>query len=389
MSRPIPVDKTKPGSTQTSASDFTSVVRGSAVLGGFSSQRAGGSKRVLSLSAGIASTTKAAVYANPVVSVAARTFYSVVQAAAAAIKPKTITWSSSLSSISGGNGLMGNTTGTIVYRSLGADGLYVSSNGGSAWTKIVTDITPRNSTKVSCSSDGTKAIIATSSATGSIYTTTNTGGSITTTSAISGVTLGAFGWTNAYVTRDGSLFMVTDGSKFCTSPDGVTWTIKSSAGIFASSLTGAIRASTNGSIIYFYTAGGLRKSTDFGTTWTIISGAPGYAQSIDCSSDGTIVVIGTERLPNFHVSSDSAVSWSSASLLTGEVFSVACSNSGSVFVATLHTRQIFVGIDGGPMTLQTIPGSSIVSTASFATVSGNGSRILANINYVMFAATIE
>uniref|UniRef100_A0A6C0DQK9 Fibronectin type-III domain-containing protein n=1 Tax=viral metagenome TaxID=1070528 RepID=A0A6C0DQK9_9ZZZZ len=143
---------------------------------------------------------------------------------------------------------------------------------------------------------------------------------------------------------------------------GVNWTT-----VTDTPFTGAGRMACNssGSIVY-NAAGSAYKSTDYGASWSAMS-VPwsGEANSLSCSSDGTVIVAGKRNTNNIWYSSDSGNSWGSIGLVlrqwsTGPTrpFSVNISADGNtVLVAqdnficsysrTFNSSKTLIGTDNG------------------------------------------
>jgi hypothetical protein len=185
--------------------------------------------------------------------------------------------------------------------------------------------------------------------------------------------------------------MLADDSKFYTSIDGITWTLRNSTLIFSISWRRIVAASDTGSVIYSANEAGttLRKSIDQGVTWTSTT-LPVTVRSIDCSADGSVVVVGTNNSDTkLLISRNSGTTFTETSLISNVAGtdSISCSDSGDVIVVTTGSGLVYAVLDGGPATLQTILGSVAMTPNAgiipAVTVSGNGSRILvANANRI-------
>ena len=108
--------------------------------------------------------------------------------------------------------------------------------------------------------------------------------------------------------------------------------------------TRAICCYSNGQIIYVSTFSAIYKSTNFGTTWTALSGTP-YAQATDicCSSDGSFVgfVVGNDKLI---YSYNGGSTWSNVSFDGGFAvcYSCSCSADGTkVIVAEYYNSNTY------------------------------------------------
>jgi hypothetical protein len=298
-----------------------------------------------------------------------------------------ITWSTAGASVPGITSLASATNGMIVYNARQNDGVYKTINGGVSWTKVVG--LGGVHTGIACSNDGSKVIVANFTSTNVILTSTDGGATFTTTTSPAAST--GTGWAMTHVTGNGSLFMLADDSKFYTSIDGITWTLRNSTLIFSISWRRIVAASDTGSVIYSANEAGttLRKSIDQGVTWTSTT-LPVTVRSIDCSADGSVVVVGTNNSDTkLLISRNSGTTFTETSLISNVAGtdSISCSDSGDVIVVTTGSGLVYAVLDGGPATLQTILGSVAMTPNAgiipAVTVSGNGSRILvANANRI-------
>jgi photosystem II stability/assembly factor-like uncharacterized protein len=185
------------------------------------------------------------------------------------------------------------------------------------------------------------------------------------------------GKTFAYsaVTPDGSLFMAGTSTEFYTSPDGITWTLRSNLTTVNPALV-----ATN-STLYLVTNNLFRTSTDMGLTWSSLTmtGVTAF-RGIDCSSDGQTIVVGTAGTsPSVMVTNNGGTTWRSFNIgPAGGSWTVSCSRDGSVIIVGMFNGPVFISTDSGiSFAQQTIPNADTRNYPNVVCVSGNGSIVIA------------
>jgi photosystem II stability/assembly factor-like uncharacterized protein len=381
-----------------SASDVTATVKASAQVNGpigGSSSRSGNSAPP---PAGGASAGRAIVTQSAVAKSGSGTF-SLLRSIVTGPIGRRITWSTAGASVGGILSLASSTNGMIAYYTAPPAQVFKTTNGGVTWTQVFSGSQGAEAmpTGISCSDDGSKLIFATvTSLTPRIYTSTDGGATFTTLSVpapSSGIGIDAF--QGSYVSGDGSFFMLCEVRKFHTSTDGITWTVRNSTRYPAGGFRQFLASTDTGSVIYSGSYSGVSKSIDQGVNWTELPLPSSSVKSVHSSSDGRTIVTGSANSDTrLFISRDSGVTFTTTSLVSNQsgTDSVSCSNSGDVIVGTTATGLVYAVLDGGPVTLQTIPGSPSVGATSgiisAATVSGNGSRIIVSINNRIYIGTI-
>ncbi len=220
---------------------------------------------------------------------------------------------------------------STLYASVFVGYLYKSTDGGATWTEL-TSAGSRNWSSIQCSSTG-KYVIATVHV-GFIYISTD--GGTTWTEATSG---GSRAWDQGIVSEDGTKFAAIAFSNYVyvSTNGGSTWTPNTS---FGTKNYRGLSASADGSVL-FAAAVGLNRpalSTDTGSSWTTVSS------------------IGT----------------------TGDWWHTAASINGNKLVTAQSGGYIFVSQDrGATWAVETIPG---VAAWEGLAITPDGKTIFAGIN---------
>jgi photosystem II stability/assembly factor-like uncharacterized protein len=337
----------------------------------------------VSVSAAVASAAKAAVYANPVVSNAAKTFYAAVQAAAAFIPPEW-RWSSTrflavqfpgivFGSFNGtriitnqdgqarayvtidqGSTWVNNTfiaTGQgLTVGAMSYDGTHCviagvsshiqfSTNGGLNWTTVTpSPFVGRAWRAITMSSDGSKAAVAEGD-NGYIYTAVRSGSTWTWTRQTSS---GARIWSWLASSADGNILVAGEGSNSYISTDsGVTWSAARATGI-AGALS-EVTSSADGGILLGRQGGNtttLFKSTNGGSTWTAMGPSKNWRGS-SMSANGVRMIAALNG--EIWLSEDSGAVWKQQPNISGgDMRAIYISGDGNrVAVASYGSSKVF------------------------------------------------
>lgn len=275
--------------------------------------------------------------------------------------PAGTTWTAAagLSSLDGLSSALSN-DGSRAIVGIWAGPVYVSSNGGSSWSPVLSGIT---ATRFAVSSDGLKIIAVTRQ--NNIYTSTD-GGATWTSRAFS-----AF-WASVACSADGVYAIAgTDGGNLYRSTDsGVTWTAINSLG---SAYWGGAGCSADGSKMVATSTHGIHTSTDYGATWTQrFTTSGGIFTGAASSADGTRLYA-TYSGGFIQVSTDSGATWT-ARATSQDWGSVSCTADGLTAI-TSYGASAMVSENGGTTWTLRHTATSIRGTS----VSGNGTKMLAPV----------
>lgn len=263
-----------------------------------------------------------------------------------------------------------------------AEGIYLSSNSGSTWTKFTGLVSSSNlasSGSISMSADGQKiAFAGTGASDDKIRLTSNFGTSWeTSTAPYPGVTPKAVKYSG-----DGQrLYVINSGTQIYTSGDnGSSWSSagppSSQANTISTNYTGTIAAiaaqNTNNNL-------GLYLTTNSGASWSNISPADGVTTipKMDASKDGqTIVAI--NYLHQVWLTRNGGTSWNVAPNIPSFTSwtCVAVSENGSAIYVGGSNTNLWRSLDGGN-TFASVTISPFNSLRYFTdcAISNDGSRI--------------
>lgn len=220
--------------------------------------------------------------------------------------------------IGGVTGSIGATNSNLVY---------LSSNGGSSWSTISIE------TNLNCISiNNTGQYIAVAALGGKIHVSNNYG------STWSSITSGSgYLWNCIKVSSTGQ-YMVAGPlgyQIFYSTNYGVNWTASST--IYGTANWFSFCMNSNATQIYVASESGVLKSTNFGSTWSVISNYD--SMSIACNSNGTQILLGTYD-QGVYLSINSGTTWINTNLPTTKNGSsvqynaVSSSSSGQYLVAS-------------------------------------------------------
>ncbi len=222
---------------------------------------------------------------------------------------------------------------TLIAGQWGGD-VAVSTNAGATWT---TNITGGYWSSVAASADGTKLLAAEAQASG-VYLSTNSGVSWVSNS------LPDLWWGSVAMSADGKTIAAAGiqdsgtGSIFCSTNSGATWTSNSL------SFACGVAMSADGRKIFAAGALQLSYSTNFGTSWIVMTNAPpcygGFispSQYIASSADGNKLVMSVATADgtpySIYTSADSGNTWNLTSVPGGSWTRVASSADGDTLMA--------------------------------------------------------
>lgn len=143
------------------------------------------------------------------------------------------------------------------------------------------------------------------------------------------------------LTTGGARILGFDGS-LLRSADGLTW-----EGLEIPAQPAALAASPTGSEVLATTAEGLLRSTDGGSTWSVVSGVP-LLQTVAWAPDGATAV-GVEPSAEIWSTADGGVSWQQGPDVGPDVqaVAVAANDGGDARVAVVTSEALLLSVDGG------------------------------------------
>lgn len=274
----------------------------------------------------------------------------------------------------------------------GAQGPYISTDGGATWTRKVTGITfltSGNSYTVDVDvarGNGTimyaaqrRGFVSTLPSTyDKIYKSTNTGDNWTATTAPDST------WQSIACSSDGTIVLAGNSNsgdasyngRWAISTDGgATWSPGATNGQWldvAMSDDGTRMYAINSGVATFY------RSANTGSTWatTSISVA---GRAVACSSDGLTVLIGRGGSSTPMVSTNGGVSFTAVTgVPSGFWGGVAVSSNGSVMAALLNatTARVWISTDSGATWFEQ-SGTPSINVWSSTAINSDGTKILA------------
>lgn len=230
--------------------------------------------------------------------------------------------------------------GTKMVAVAGSSNIYTSNDSGATWT-AQTGSGARDWKNVTMSDDGTK--IAAVVHDGYIYTSTDSGVTWTEQQGA-----GTQRWNDIDGSADGSILVAvalnsTVGGSWSSIDSGATWR----QGETARDLRGAAIASNGNPMVAIQYGGALRRSTDFGITWTGVSGsgAANWA-SITCAATCQSMIFGAHS-SNSYRSTDGGATRANTGLGTSTVYAAALSDDGTKMIAAPQNSRISTSVDSG------------------------------------------
>lgn len=232
------------------------------------------------------------------------------------------------------------------------------------------------------SADGTVIIassIETDSDNGYVWVSTNSGQSWTKI-----VELGNRQWSGFALSSSGvKQVAIVDGGSIWTSVDtGSTWTEQTSAGTKSWQ---SVCCSDDGSIIYATELNEFcYKSVDSGVTWAVTESTASFLRNVACSSNGSVVVTGSG--PVVYLSSDGGDSWNitlDASSNTYWPFALGVDSNGTNILASTIAGEIFVSNDSGNNWVNVI--NTPYGCGDNVFVSSDGSTMIVNPGFAFFS----
>lgn len=158
-----------------------------------------------------------------------------------------------------------------------------------------------------------------------------------------------------------------------------------------------ICCSSTGARVYMSTFSTVYTSTDYGVTWTALTGGPIQAWEMCCSSDGSFVA-GVNSTGTFYYSTNYGSTWNTVSIDGGNAYLVSCSCSSDgtkVILAEYYNSSTYAA---GQMWFSTNSGASFSATypqtSSWVNVklTPDGTKafaVSANSNMYVYVGTIS
>ena len=231
----------------------------------------------------------------------------------------------------------------------GAEGPYISTDGGATWSRKVTGMTfgASSSTHSVCLARSSPTIMyATVSNSGSIFKSTNSGDSWT---ELTGA--GVRNWQGIKCNETGEIVVAAAsvGYLYKSTDGGSSWTAMTGSG---TPQWDSVFVSDDGSVIVgLPVPGNLTISRNGGTTWSTVTsvGINKTWRGLSGSSDGSVLfasAVGTERS---YLSTDSGVTWTQLTSFgtAGSYWGTATSYSGRKLITAKGDGYAYVSQDGG------------------------------------------
>ena len=267
---------------------------------------------------------------------------------------------------------------TTKQPTVGLRGAFVSINSGATWSQSVSGMTFGTSettrdVAIARSNANTMYVVNGFGTGGNIYKSTDGGSNWISVAPAAGV------WNTIECSSDGQIVLAgstnsvsaTFSNRPAVSYDGGSnWTAITTAG----SSPSFTAMSLDGVKMYVTQATGstLYRSSNSGSNWTSTPSLSNI-QSLACSADGSIVIIGRgSSLPPI-ISSNSGVSFTSVSGLSNVAWRFAMSDNGNV-ISAVQNLSAYISINGGTTWFEQTNLSAI--TWASTAMDSNGSNII-------------
>ncbi|CAN2222480.1 Sialidase_non-viral domain containing protein [Candidatus Nanopelagicaceae bacterium] len=277
---------------------------------------------------------------------------------------------SNLSSSYGSKSIAMSSDGSTIIVGRDTDGVYLSTNSGTNYSKISTTSIPNGSYFVSISADGTK-MLAGSNATNipNFYYSIDSG-STWTAKVASGTTPTI---RDTCMSGNGSRWMILNTRGAYTSTDnGATWSYILGTGpdYWTCAMS---NDATKIFVLPFGTA--LKYSTDSGANWSTSTNTYLSANIIASSSDGSKLVLTDRDALKIYMSTDFGATFTQKFLAVGSLQDAAISSDGSR-IAVAVAGRLLTSIDGGTNWVQEMTPSSL--TWGAVAMNASGSKVIAS-----------
>lgn len=274
----------------------------------------------------------------------------------------------------------------------GAQGPYISTNGGATWTRKVTGITfltsgssytvdvdvARGNGTIMYAAQRRGFVSTLPSTYDKIYKSTNTGDNWTATTAPDST------WQSIACSSDGSIVLAGNSNSGNASYNG-RWAISTDGGAtWSPGATGGqwldVAMSDDGTRMYAINSGvaTFYRSADTGSTWSTTSISVA-GRAVACSSNGLIVLIGRGGSSTPMVSTSGGVSFTAVTgVPSGFWGGVSVSSDGTVMAALLNTTtaRVWISTDSGS-TWSEQSGTPSINFWSSTAINSDGTKIIA------------
>lgn len=274
----------------------------------------------------------------------------------------------------------------------GAQGPYISTDGGATWTRKITGITlltsgasytvdvdvARGNGTIMYAAQRRGFVSTIASTYDKIYKTTDTGDNWTATAAPDST------WQSIACSSDGSIILAGNSNsgtlaydrRWAISTDGgATWSAGATTGQWldvAMSDDGTRMYAINSGVATFY------RSADTGSTWSTTSISVA-GRAVACSSDGLTVLIGRGGSSTPMVSTNGGVSFTAVTgVPSGFWGGVSVSSDGTVMAALLNTTtaRVWISTDSGTTWFEQ-SGTPSINFWSSTAINSDGTKIIA------------
>lgn len=265
-------------------------------------------------------------------------------------KADSYTWSlisnSYLPSANGALAIAMSSDGSKIIVGRDSDGVYLSSNSGSTFTKVSTSTIPNGSYYVSISDDGSKMLAASNAtSTPNFYYSTDSGATWTSKTAAGTTPTVQRTCMSGNGTR---WFILTNRGAYSTTDNGATWSYL--IGIVSPAFSSCAMSDDGTKIFLLQFGTSLRYSSDSGATWTSnsLTSYPS-ANTVVSSADGSVIGITERDTKKFHISTNYGVTFTQKYVAASgsSIMDAAISSDGSRIALAVSGGRIAVSIDGG------------------------------------------